>query len=280
MNALLYTLNEIHSQIPAEILNVAMNIDESPQTINLSSLDEKILRKIIRKRVMTDANLVGGIETVIPVGQLNPRFSEDNYTVYFVPDELTMGKEIISVLGLTMMPISYGAGIPASANGFGAPIDIQNPYSVNFNPMMQLADRIGNAASPYGAIYNAHTEIVARNTILVYAHYRLLATFGIRAVLENDTQLNNLQPRSYKNFSMLATLAVKAYIYNKLIVLMNSGMLSGGQDLGVFRSIVENYATAEEEYRTFLNEVWSAVAYMNDTTRYNRFIGSMLPGDL
>ena len=75
-------------------------------------------------------------------------------------------------------------------------------------------------------------------------------------------------------------LATKAYLYNKLIIPINSGYLSGGQDLGVFKSLLEDFNTAEEEYQIYLREIWSPVAYMNDTTRHNRFISSMLAPDL
>lgn len=146
----------------------------------------------------------------------------------------------------------------------------------SFNPVMGVADRIGNAAASTGVLSNAHLEIVAYNTILVYAHYRTLANFGVRVVVENDSNLNNLQPRSYKNFSRLCVLGVKAYLYNKLIIAINSGYLSGGQELGMFKSILENYASAEEEYATYLREVWASVAFMNDNTRHSRYLMGML----
>lgn len=145
---------------------------------------------------------------------------------------------------------------------------------------MSVANRIGDAASISGIIHNAHLEIVGYNSILVYAHFRVLAYLGIRVVLENENNLNNIQPRSYKDFATLCTLAVMAYIYNKLIIPLNSGYLSGGQELGVFKSIVEGYSSSDEDYETFLKEVWTPVAFMNDTTRYNRLLSSMIAPDL
>jgi hypothetical protein len=74
--------------------------------------------------------------------------------------------------------------------------------------------------------------------------------------------------------------AVKAYLYNKLIVPINSGYLSGGQELGMFKSVLEGYSDAEENYQTYLKEIWGQVAFMNDTSRYSYFISSMLAPDL
>ena len=141
---------------------------------------------------------------------------------------------------------------------------------------MNVANRIGSAASPSGVLSNAHLEIVGYNTILIYANFRVLTNFGLRVLLENDSNLNNIQPRSYKDVAMACILACKAYIYNKLIIPVNSGYLASGQDLGMFKSILESYSEAEADYNTFLRERLGAVLFMNDTTRHNRFISSLI----
>lgn len=280
MNALIYAINEINSQIPTEIIQAGMTIDEPPSTVNLTSIDDKVLRKVLKKRILVDANIVGGIETIIPLNNLQPSFYEDFYTVYQIPSELTNNKEIISALSIAFMPANgyFGqAGGYNASSGFGN--SSFNGFN-SFNPLMNVADRIGNSAGMTGVMSNAHLEIVSHNTILVYAHYRTLANFGIRVVLENDNNLNNIQPRSYKNLGMLCVLGTKAYLYNKLIIPVNSGYLSGGQELGMFKSILENYSSAEEDYRTFLKEIWSPTAFINDSTRYVRYLGSMISPDL
>jgi len=281
MNALLYAINEINHQIPAEIIHAGMTIDEQPTTVNLTSLDDKILRKVLKKRVLVDANIVGGIEAIIPLNNIQPSFFEHFYTVYQIAPELTNNKEIISALSIAFMPANGYFGQVGGAPGSAGLSNNSSLSGFNtFNPLMSVADRIGNSASTTGVLSNAHIEIVGYNTLLIYAHYRTLANFGVRVVLENDSNLNNLQPRSYKNFSMLCVLGVKAYLYNKLIIAINSGYLAGGQDLGMFKSILENYSTAEEDYNNFLKNVWASTAFMNDTTRYNRYLGSMIAPDL
>lgn len=281
MNALIYTINEINHQIPRELLVAGMMIDEQEATANLTSLDDKLLRKVLKKRVLIDANIVGGVETVIPLNNIQPSFSEHFYTVYNIPPELTHNREIISALNMAFMPSSgfYGQGTQ-----FYGPVGMGGMPSYSghngFNPLMNVADRIGNAAAPNGVLSNAHIEIVAYNTLLIYAHYRTIANFGVRVILENDSNLNNLPTRSYKQFSFLGVLATKAYLYNKLIIAINNGYLSGGQELGMFKSILDSYDSAEEEYRTYLREVWGSVAFHADTQRMRRFLGSMICPDL
>lgn len=275
MNALIYAINEIKYQIPEEVLYAAINCDETPETINLTSLDNKIMQKIIKNRVLIDANIVGGIEAIIPLQNIQPSYSESYYTIYYIPPDLTGNKEIISALSITNLP---GKGFFGPHNVFYSNTTF-NAYS-NFNAALNVASRVGTAASDMSITHNAHLEIVAYNTILVWANYRSLMNYGIRVILENDNNLSNISPRSFKAFSYLCVLAAKSYIYNKLIVKMNSGMLQAGQELGVFKTIVESYENAEEEYRTYIKEVWMSTAFMNDTTRLNRFIGSMIAPDL
>ena len=277
-NALIYAIAEISQQIPRELLHSGMMIDEQEYTANLTTIDDKILRKVIRKRVMLDANIIGGIEMVIPLNNVQPSFYEQFYTVYQVPPEYTMNREIISALNLTSMPATGYFG--QNATGQLSSSMYNGNVTSGYNSVMNAADRIGNAASSGGVMSNANIEIVGYNTLLVYAHYRMLANFGIRVLIENDSNLNNIQPRSFKNFSYLCVLAVKAYLYIKLNIAINSGYLSGGQELGVFKDVLNSYEGAEEEYRTYLREVWAPTAYMNDVTRYSRYIGSMLTSGL
>lgn len=271
MNALIYSINEITHQIPHELLQAAFTIDDSPETVNLNTVDDKILRKLLRKRVLIDLNITGGIETIIPLNNVQPSFYEYFYTIYQIPPEMTMNKEIVSALNIMLMPGSgvFGQG-NLGGNSFG------NIGYMNENPVMNVANRIGSAASPSGVLSNAHLEIVGYNTILIYANFRVLTNFGLRVLLENDSNLNNIQPRSYKDVSMACVLACKAYIYNKLIIPVNSGYLASGQDLGMFKSILESYSEAEADYNTFLRERLGAILFMNDTTRFNRYISSLI----
>jgi len=282
MNALQYAVNMIKQQIPFEILQVAFTIDENPSTVNLTSLDEKILRKCIRNRVMMDANVVGGVEMIIPLNQVTPSFYEETYTVYFIPPELTMNREIVSVLGLASLPFGsgYNASMPSAGGGNAAPFSLAPTSIGNNNALLGVADRIGDAASISGIFHNAHTEIVGYNTIAVYSYYRTLAMLGLRVVIENDSNLNNIQPRSYNVLGTLCSLAVKSYIYNKLSIAINNGYLSAGQDLGMFKNIVDNYSQAEEDYQVYLREKWAKVAFMNDNVRHTRQIISMITPDL
>lgn len=281
MNAIQHALNMIKQQIPNEILQAGFTIDENAATVNLTSIDDKVLVKCIRSRVMLDANIMGGVETVIPLNHIPPSFYEDFYTVYYIPPETVMNREIVSVIGLSSLPLMSASGSQAMmGSAYGVPNGTNPNHGLGHNALMSVADRIGDAAAINGVLHNAHLEIVAYNTIAVHAHFRTLAYLGLRVLLANDDNMNNIQPRSYRHFSTLCTLAVKAYVYNKLVIAINNGYLAGGQDLGMFKSIIDNFSQAEEDYQNYLVNVWAKVAFMNDTTRHARYLTGMLTPDI
>lgn len=274
-------MGKIFNSIPRELLTAAAYINEPEDVARITTIEDKILNKVIKKIVLLDCNIVGGIETIIPLAGITPAYYEQHYTIYHIPPEATNEKEIVSVLNVSFIPgnalMQQG---PGYYNNGGAPsLGTVSGYT-SFNPLMNVASRVGDSHAISGVMTNAHTELVGHNTILVYASYRSLGNFGVRVVLENDSNLNNIQPRSYDNFAQLCELAVKAFIYNTLIIPVNNGYLLSGQELGIFKSILEGYSTASEDYRIYKNEVWSAVAYMNDSQRYNRYLASMLVGNL
>ena len=82
MNALIYCLNEVQNQIPYEILYAAFTIDDTPETVSMTSLDDKILRKLLKKRVLIDANITGGVEAIIPLLNIPPTYTEYFYTIF------------------------------------------------------------------------------------------------------------------------------------------------------------------------------------------------------
>lgn len=275
MNALIYSINEINFQIPHELLQAGILFDENEATINLTSLDDKILNKVIKKRVLLDANIVGGIQDVIPLNGINPIQSDYYYTIYNIPNEMTRNKEIISVLNMTILPMTGFLGTNFSG-GQGSTLGMTGGMTNSNNALINVSNRIGNSVAPGGLLANTLIDIVGHNTVMIQAAYHFLTNVGLRVVLANDTNLNNIQPRSYKDFSLMCVLAVKSYLYNKLIVPINSGYLSGGQELGMFKNILESYSSAEEEYRTYINEIWGGIAKMNDTTTYHRLLRSMM----
>ena len=96
--------------------------------------------------------------------------------------------------------------------------------------------------------------------------------------VENDTEMTNLNPRSFRAFAKLVEYAVKSYIYNELVVTMDIGELYAGNQLGRFKEIVDSYEEAEEMYMTHLNEVMGKVLILNDPEAQRRHVQLLVGG--
>jgi hypothetical protein len=275
MNAITKAIEEIHFSIPIEVLHAGFTVDEPPEVVNLTSLSEKIRAKCIKARVLVDANIVGGVHVIIPISALSPSFWVDYYTVYKIPSELINNREIVSALNLVFIPYNQTVGPNMAVNS----INTVTMYGNYLPAPMSVADRIGTAHQDVGILSNTHIELIGYNTVAIYQNYMALTNYGLRCLVSNEEELNNISPRSYKAFAKLAVLAAKSYIYNKLIVKLNMGYLHGGQELGQFKAIVDSYENAEEEYNRVLKEEWMAIAAMNDTANYQRILKTMIhPG--
>lgn len=274
MNALTVALQEIQYAIPNELLFAAFTINDPPETNRTISLEEKIRTKCIKPRVLRDCNIVGGVELIVPLFNIVPSIYNDLYTVYNISAEYTNNREIISALSLVQMPFSQ---INYSLSGI-----VNTGYATNYygtNSLTSIGTRIGLAQEDTTFLTNVHLQLIGFNTVAVYANYASIAPYGIRCFIENENNLTNISPRSYKNFAQLCIKAVKSYIYSTLIIKVNTAYLQSGQELTVFKSILDSYESAEEEYNTYLREVWQAVSVMNDTMQYNRLLKTMIhPG--
>lgn len=229
------------------------------------SLDEQILREVIRPRVMVDCNLVGGTEAIIDLNGLIADRANDYTSVYRIPKDKTQGRSIQSVLNITFSD-------PTKASSYGVAAGNQA------TSMLQAASSVMNAMGSIPITSTARVSLIGENVVMVRDTVVLPANIYLRCILENDEAMSHIQLKSYVHFSNLVTLAVKAYIYNEYIVEMDMGELHGGQSLGVFKTLIEGYADAEELYQTYLLEKWQKVALMNDVESYTRLLRSVIGG--
>ena len=124
----------------------------------------------------------------------------------------------------------------------------------------------------------AYVQLIGENVVMVRDTVLLPANIYLRCLLENDSNMSHIQLKSYRDFSKLVELAVKAYIYNEYVITMDMGELYAGQQLGRFKEIIDNYADAEELYQTFLTERWEKVSLMNDRETWTRHLRLRMGG--
>ena len=262
MNAISKAISEVMYRIPGYVLKEVFSLKNYSWRDAPISIDEQIRNIVIRDRVLVDCNLVGGVEAIIPIDNL-PVEQIDAYTsVYHIPKSLTQGKTIISVLS-----VGYAS---ASLQGMSGGLGGVKPNTVTAVTMAGQA--MMDAMSPIPVSSTARVQLIAENTVMVKDTNALISNGYLRCVLANDEDMSHLQMKSILPFCELVVRAVKSYIYNEYIIKMDRAQLSGGQDLGRFKEVVDSYSDADDLYRDYLRNTWSKIAFMNDRESMTRQI--------
>jgi len=250
--------------IPEEILDLVFRRDNRWKRATPISVREAIMQDVMRPRVLVDANIVGGKETVISLLGLDPFYTDDHCSVYKVPEERLNFKTILSVHSVGFVNVAVGSAMSYSGTS--------SLVYQGQSEMLPLANQVMDAAGSIPDVATARAELVDENTFVVYDRMRNNFIFNARVVLCNNDDLSNIHIRSAPKFSKLAEYAIKAHIYKKLQIRLNRNQLEMGQDLPAIKDYVDSLSDSNENYQTYLSEVWQKVAFMNDRRAFRRFM--------
>lgn len=268
MNIISKALNEVSYRIPGQILKEVFTEKTYRWRDAPLSVEEQITNKVIRPRVLTDCNLVGGTEAFIPLEGIEGQMIDNFTTVYRISKEKTQGRSIMSVLSVSFTTQSL-AGASGALSGI-------RPDSVTPQGLAGMA--VMDSFTPIPLTSTARVSLIGENTIMIRDTSPVISSAYIRCVLGNDENLANIQMRAIQPFCKLVELAVKSYVYNESIIKIGMAQLSGGQDLGKYKEIVESYADSEEMYQEFLTKTWAAVSVFNDTQSWTRLLKLQVGG--
>lgn len=263
MNAIHVALQEIRNNIPPEVLQIAfIQNDPSLGRVNnqIVSLDERIKSAVIRRRVMTHCNLVGGQPVYIYLGSSSVSVREILPAEYVVtiPKTMTEGKSIVSVLSV----VSNFGYVNTAAFGY-------------VSPLITAANNMYNNLANETIMQSSRLELIGENTILIKDPSMYLFNTALRCVLENDENMSNLHPRFMLAFAKLCVLATKSYIYNTCKVKMDQAFLYGGHELSSVTDVIDGYSDAEQMYQEYLHVEFKKIMYMNAPSNMSRTIRSM-----
>lgn len=268
MMALKKALDEVKFTIPREILSEVF-IPKTYGWRNMPpSLDEQIMSLVIRPRVLVDADLVGGTEAFVSLEGVPAERLDGYMTVYNIPKDRTQGRSIMAVMSVSFMSASMVNATP----GF----QLFNPCTTS--PLLQAGQAAFDAMNSVPTVSTAKVRLIGENAILIQDSMPPAGYGFARCVIANEENLGNIQYRYIPLFARMCALACKAYIYNSYIITLDRGFISGGQELGKFKEIIEGYADYEAMYQEFLVEKWMKASFMNDREKMNRFIKLQIGG--
>lgn len=264
MNPISYALKQLRYSIPVEILEKIFISSIWHNAKQPVSLDARIREEVIEDRVLPDCNLKYGTEATIQLFDL-PKEQVDMFMwIYRIPKFKTQGRTIVRALS-----VSFGEGTYVGATSV-APRQ--------GNAMLEATMGLFNSAMPIPIVSTANVQVIGENVILVQDNMALPINVYLRCWLENDSNMNHIQPTSYAKFAEMVELAVKAHIWVKCQIPMDRAFIFSGAELGRFGSIIDSYAESNEMYKTFRDEKWGKIALMNDRMAHNRIIRRNIGG--
>lgn len=251
-------IDEILFEIPREILIEAFVNKGYRHMVDLVSLETRIREDVLEPRVFVDIDIQGGTEAYIPLNQGVQADKRDPFTViYTIPDELTQGRPIVQVYSVHFGILGYqNAGLFAHSQEGALGSQLR---------------RVLDAAKQTPPALTSYLNLIAHNTVMARYVYAPNVDAFMRVRLGNDDALSHIRHQAYHEFAALCVLAAKAHIYRVLRVPMDQGQLSGGQPLGSFLEIVQEYADANTMYKEALVR-WKKIAVFNDPEQRRQHI--------
>lgn len=277
MNAIQFALNEVRHSIPPQVLKLVFDarrmsgvqyFGNEPQLP--TALTAQIRSKVIDARVMPMINCIGATQAEIPLNSLPAEFIDRFRYMYRIPKELTQGRSIVSVSGISYGTHSMYAGI---GNSIASPI---SPAQCGVSAVSMAQRQLIASHAPIPVSQTANVTLIGENVVLVEDFTPVPTTFFLRCMLSHDEELTRINPASYPDFAEMVVYAVKAFIYNNYYIELGAGELVGGMQLGQVKDIVDGYADANELLITFFKERWGKVSYVNDDGRYRRAVRKTL----
>lgn len=265
-NALEIALVKIHSSIPPEILEYAFANRELRNEV--VSIDDMILQKVIRYRVLKDMNTEGGKfkEILLRHSYMEPLYRDydDNmmhtgrWSVYRIPPEIREGRPIVEVMSLKFRG-AYAGFQPYSTGYIGGANITTIAQGVLDAHTFQTSPPIPNV------------ELLAGDLVRLTPSQHHGTLWAMNCRLAYDECLTNLNTSAVQPFAELCVLAVQAYIFNNTTIMLDKAYIMNGYQVGQFKTIIDSYAEANEKYKEAFNTL--SAAMLLDPSR----IQSILP---
>lgn len=269
MNIWTLSINYVLSNIPKQILQDVFVHRYSTYRQSPLSLEDRIKSEVIYGRVLPDMKIEFGIPVWLPLANAHleqQHHTGSEYQAIATFDKAALGgRSIISAIGVAYTNPYLGR--------FGAST---RPHSNSV--LLGAANHLANAHAATPLNTSTRVSLINENAVLIRDAGILPPSSHLKVMLSLDDELSNIKPKSIPWFKRLVLLAVKAYVYNELVITLDQGKLYGGQELGRYREIVDSYADANELYEELLDEKIGKLFYLNDEDTMTQHVRLMLGG--
>jgi len=250
--------------IPKPILQAAIrkyNLDNKTTYTITSFIQEVIMDKV----VLPETNLSGGLVKTIPLraewmesmkGDHGGYAGDDGpYSLFRIPPEARDNKPISNILSLQYPYNTYlGGGVNSSDIGVGGYClvdqvdELLNSYTLS-RPRNHPVARLLSG----DLIKITPTQYAAQNWLLTCR-------------IDFDSTFTNLHDHAVPILANLVLYATKQWIHTNLLIDIDRAWMETGQDIGTFKSIIEGYSDAAQQYQEEMIK-WRGVSWLEPNVR-------------
>lgn len=216
------------------------------------SIEQGIREKIIYKMIGPLLNVVGGTTELIDLSQARVEYLGNGHMHVNVPDALTGGREILSVINV------YPGNLGASLMYGGS-----NTQTCGNGQIQQSMNAIVNNLSSNNIISGFfETTKTGRNSFLIRSSGVAIYSLAAKVILSYDDEFTIISPRAYPYFGELTVLGTKAYIYKKCRRGLKEAVQKYGYSLDDLQDEIDEYRGAHAEFMEyFRDKIRKVLAY-------------------
>lgn len=239
--------NTVLAEIPPQILQMAMYVANKHFRV-CNNVQEFIMQKIIRERVLDDLNLTGGkFKKFVLKSEYHEKTTLDmqgwagddgGYDLYRIPPEVRDNLPMIHCLSVQFPYAS------SSVNGEGSLAVNNAGYD-----LVSQSDQILNSYTLARPLNHPVGQVLSGDLLKLWPSQYGFTGFVVTVRLALDETFEQVQPSATEALAELVTLATKAWIYNNLIIDIDRAAMECGADIGKIKEEIENYRDANNMYK-------------------------------
>lgn len=208
------------------------------------SMEQGIREKVIYKMIAPLLNVAGGTTEIIDLSQARVRYIGNGQIHVNVPDSLTGGREILSIVNI--YPGNLGSSMMTNRG---------TDASCGVGDVANAMNRIVNSLSTKNVISGfTQTSRTGRNSFLIRTAGMVVYTLTAKVILSYDEEFSIINPKAYTYFCELAVLGTKAYIYKTCRRGLKEAVQKYGYPLDDLQDEIDSYRDAGAEFMTLFND--------------------------
>lgn len=237
---------------------------------NQYSVEQGIREKVIHGIVLPECNVNGGITELIDLTGSRIDDLGQGFIGVNVPDMLTGGRKIISVVEVYQGALNSSSGVTNLLAGMTT--DGESALTDSLAGMI-------TALSSNRSVPQTYTRftMTGNNSFVIHNAPSGLFSLTAKVVLAFDEGLSSISPKSYLTFANLCRLATKSYIYKTCRRPTDEAVMRSGVPIDAIKDDIGDMKDAWEDYREYFDTTWTKTMAYNDPIRKADIIKAVVP---